>query len=243
VDDKGFLYDKAFLSFVNKLEKISLGSTQRKFLSIIAQKPISAYDIHKLIKKEIDIKNVRKTVNRLRDLGLIEIEDYYPRNAIRFQLTSRGLFHLICDGPIPESILDKYRNDIVLQNILFNSFELETIREWLNSGAPFYLAGYIQKCCQAILASIQNIKSLSEQYDLDMNDRSEHLSGFLQTSLSPALYEFIIRILISTDMAWQLDDPTLDVIPKIALARDKEFVARARSIKKSFLKGCNFFMV
>lgn len=163
---------------MSKLEKISLGEAQRKFLYIIAKKPISAYDIHSEIKKEIDIKNVRKTVNRLHKLGLIEIEGYYPRNAIRFKLTSYGLFQLLCDGPMPVSILDMYQNDIILQNILFESFELETIRAWMNLKAPFLLMVYVRKCYQAILTSLQDLKSLSKKHVLVKTERLEHFAGF-----------------------------------------------------------------
>ena len=238
-----------FLSYaqhVSKLEKISLGEAQRKFLYIIAKKPISAYDIHLEIKKEIDIKNVRKTVNRLHDLGLIEIEGYYPRNAIRFKLTSYGLFQLLCDGPMPISILDMYQNDIILQNILFDSFELETIRAWINLEAPMLLMQYVNKSCQAILSSIQNSKSLSKQYDLDKNRRFGHLVGFLQTSLSRVLYQFIIEILVTTAHPPKRSDESEalpDLIPKVALARDKKFLALASRVKKPFVEACEYFMI
>lgn len=232
-----------FLSFVSKLEKISLGEAQLRFLYIIARKPISAYDIHKEIKKEIDIKNVRKTVNRLHDLGLIEIEGKYARNAIRFKLTSYGLFQLLSYGPIPKSVFDMYQNDIVLQNILFNSFELETIRAWMNLEAPMLLVRYVNKRCRAILNSLDDLESLSKQYDLDKTERSDHLAGFLQTSLSPVLYNFIVEILVNTVRPVEEYGPTPDWIPKIALARDKKFLAIASSIKKNFLEGCEFFMI
>ena len=185
---------------MSKLEKISLGEAQRKFLYIIAKKPISAYDIHLEIKKEIDIKNVPKTVTRLHDLGLIEIEGHYPRNAVRFQITSNGLFQLLCDRPMPISILYMYQNDIILQNILFDSFELETIKMWMNLRAPFLLMVYVRKCYQAILTSIQNLKSPSKSKKgaLDKNERLGQFAFSLETSLSREFNDLIIDILVNT---------------------------------------------
>ena len=57
---------------------------------------------------------------------------------------------------------------------------------------------YVKKCYQAILASIQNSKSLSKQYVLGKNGTLGHLVFSLQTSLSREFYHFIIEILVNT---------------------------------------------
>jgi len=230
---------KGFLSQVTKYEKLSLGETQKIFLYIIAEKPISAYDIHLHIKKEIDIKNVRKTVSRLHDLGLIEVEGYYPRNAIRFRLTSHGLFQLLCDGPIPASILDMYKNDVIIQTILFEYFEEQTIVEWMNLEAPGLLAMYVHKCCQAILTSLQDLKSMTKEYgrikEFERN-KAKHLESFLNISLDSEIGKFLLQII-----AGRLTEEHF--IPKIALGRDKKFIALAKEMKKNFEDGCKDFMI
>lgn len=228
---------------MSKLEKISLGEAQRKFLYIIAKKPISAYDIHLQIKKEIDIKNVRKTVTRLHKLKLIEIEGHYPRNAIRFRITSYGLFQLLCDRPMPISILEMYKNDIILQTILFDSFELETIKTWMSLRAPFLLMVYVRKCYQAILTSIQNLRSPSKKDILNKNERLGQFAFSLETSLAREFNDLIIDILINTVRPVDEFGAASDWIPKVALAKDKKFLAIASSIKDVILEGCDYYMI
>ena len=144
---------------------------------------------------------------------------------------------------MPISILDMYQNDIILQNILFDSFELETIKTWMNLRAPFLLMVYVRKCYQAILTSIQNLKSPSKKDVLDKNERLGHFAFSLQTSLSREFNDFIIDILVNTVRPVDEFGAASDWIPKVALARDKKFLAIASSIKKVFLEGCDFYMI
>jgi hypothetical protein len=102
---------------------------------------------------------------------------------------------------------------------------------------------YVRKCYQAILTSIQNLRSLSKKNVLDKNERLENFAGFLQTSLSREFNDFIIEILVNTVRPLDEFGPTSDWIPKIALARDKKFLAIASTIKKVFLEGCDFYMI
>jgi hypothetical protein len=214
------------------------GSTQKKLLFYISKEPYSVYDLHPLINKkiDIDIKNVRKTVNRLHTLELIEIEGYYPRNAKKYRLTSYGLFQLLSSGPIPRSILDVYNDDIIVQTRLFQYFELDTIREWMNLQAPFLLARYVHRCCDAILSSLEESRSLTKKlYSTD-------LRYLLEKSIEREKFNFVFEILINSNKLKSIS-PDKDLIPEIALAKDSMFTASAQLIRKNIEDGCKHFEI
>ncbi len=232
-----------FLSEVANYECVLLGGRQGSFLYLFGDSPYSVYEIHLRIKKQIDIKNVRKTVNRLLSLGLIQIEGYYPRNAKKYQLTSYGLFQLLSNGQIPLSLASLYKDDIIIQTILFQYFDTKTIREWVELEAPFLLAQYLERSCQAILASLQKIRSMTRKYRGSrsfVSNRSEYLRSFLRESLSNEISKFIFAIVVGR---WEHRYPEDHIVPMIALAKDQKFIKLAQATRKMFEDGCRDFTI
>ena len=142
-----------------KYKEISLGNAQRMYIDLLSETPLSAYDIHSIIKKrkQIDIKNVRKTLYRLILLGLIEIEGHYARSAIKYRLTSQGLFHCLHSGHLSSRTLDLYNQDITLQTILYRYFEVETIKKF-DGVCMSFLGANIRKCIEWVLDCVEHYR-------------------------------------------------------------------------------------
>ena len=84
-------------------------------------------------------KNVFTTIQRLVELGLLEaVEGRFKRNAIKYKLTTRGLFkRLALNGwfAIHPIIWYNYRENIILQQtVLYRFFETRTIWNFRKAG-------------------------------------------------------------------------------------------------------------
>ena len=112
----------------------------------------------------------------------------------------------------------------------------------MNLRAPFLLMVYVRKCYQAILTSIQNLKSPSKK-NVDKNERLENFVFSLTTSLAREYNDFMIEILINTVRPVDKFGSASDWIPKVALGSDKKFLAIASRMKEVFLEGCDFYMI
>lgn len=108
--------------------------------------------------------NVRKRVNRLKELGLIEQmkEKHRYRNAINYMVTPHGLFHCLMIAGTRRIILplflEKYKDNVVLQNILYRFFELETLKYFNTLSRAQVLVGYLSTCCKSILEKIEDFR-------------------------------------------------------------------------------------
>lgn len=108
-------------------------------------------------------KNVHKRVKRLETLGLIEQipERRSKEREIKYKLTSRGLFEELLDFPWPDfSQKDPtdnvvvlplvYKDDIILQTILYQYFDLETVKKIMEIFGDLFFNGFIMNCCEGI---------------------------------------------------------------------------------------------
>ena len=70
---------------------------------------------------------MRKTLYRLIDLGLIEIEGDYARNAIKYRITFRGLFRVFCRGSyyMRMSTLELYKEDVPFKRLFIVTLNLK----------------------------------------------------------------------------------------------------------------------
>lgn len=114
------------------------------------------------ISDSISYKDVHKRVKRLETLGLIEPvqqqqeQKRSKRKVIKYKITSRGLFQdllgwTVCPNS-EKSIPLVYKNDIILQTLLYQFFEEDTVRELAHIflGDWFFME-YLRNCCQGIL--------------------------------------------------------------------------------------------
>jgi hypothetical protein len=223
-----------------------LGKSQFRFLSLISQCPLSASEIYPIIKKQIDIKNVRKILHRLLSLGLIEIEDHYPRNKIKYRLTSRGLFRLFCRGSyyMRMSALELYKEDVILQVILYRYFEIETIKEF-EEVAFGLLGAYISKCCDYIQKAFEDYTDWQEQEKLKQSpylyDR-ELLAYDIDQALKREIKNFVFQIITLSDSpGLKSQGYPPGIFPIRTLNNDGKFMEIFHNITSEFSKGCKNF--
>jgi hypothetical protein len=110
----------------------------------------------------IAYKDVHKGVKRLETLGLIEQNQHEQkrskRKVIQYKITSHGLFQdlLGFQGWQWPSYLDMpiqlvYKDDVILQTLLYQFFEEETVIRLTSVFGDWLFMDYLRKCCEGIL--------------------------------------------------------------------------------------------
>lgn len=139
----------------------NLGDIESLFLRRIADGYSSAYslflylkstDTHAhpyLHKKPMAYKNVNKRVRRLEELKLIEFEKKSGRNAKHYKLTTKGLWYIISDVRTYDTgLFIKYKDNIILQTLLYPYFGYETIQNCREfSSVHTLISQYLRECC------------------------------------------------------------------------------------------------
>ena len=260
------MVSKEFISEIKDYKTISLGSTERAFLLLILVGNSSAYKIFLHLKnpklttlKPMAYKNVHKRVKRLLSLGLIEeLDEKFKRNAINYRLTSRGIFQYLLTGNTIPFLLNKYqdKNNVIIQTILYQFFEEETMSKFLTMPRYFSLGDYLRKCCEGILKKLEEYRS--RRFKTDLRDE---IDTVIQNEIKNFVF-YIIMNIRETTVNYRLLDAkgreykrmSYDVIkdnwagndgkdhssffPNMALATDKKFIKLLLSIKKDFEDGC-----
>jgi hypothetical protein len=150
------LLKKGFLLGLMKCRRLSLGSGELRCLNAIASGPISAYGLYTLERKKIDIKNIRKTFKKIYSKELIEETGRkLPHNAKEYRLTFQGLFQYLLHNAANPIDLKRYSNDILLDTILYQFFDAETLDYFLTMFRVFRLNRYLRNCCEVILERIE----------------------------------------------------------------------------------------
>lgn len=243
---------KRFISEIQGCTRLSLGKTERMFLTFFclagdkAEKShltepwfghgLSAYKMFTELRgsdMSMTYKNVRKRIIRLLYLGLIEEikEERRYRRAIKYKATSLGLFQRFLnqqEDPVSISVLETHKGSIILQTILFKYFEYETIKEFRRYHALSYVTNYLTRCCEVILERIESLqrKNYSE------------LDGYLADSIiesliQPEAISLVFRIvLLSSVIVKDADDPNItSLFPLSTLANDKKFMGFLNDMK------------
>ncbi len=126
-------------------------------------------------KRTMTYPGVLKSIKSLEELGLIEQDGdgKGKRSAIMYKLTSLGLFRrLLSNSFVNINEVDKYRDDTILQTILYQFFEPETINKFHDERRGVLLYDYLKKCCQAISIWL-NINRISKMSSDDLSDEME----------------------------------------------------------------------
>jgi hypothetical protein len=269
------MVEDRFIFEVTNVERIRLGLTEECFLYKIGIcGSESAYGIFKSLKKTKSLKprvsvelefpvssmaykNVHKRVKRLESLGLIEKvpAKQFIHRAIKYRLTTSGIFQCL-QNPIISAIhvvTDKdkrYKENIIVQTILYQFFEPQTIKEFDFEPRLIFLGRYLQVCSRAILSKIEEFRSsrfkdkkkrLAEDLDAIINDEIKKFVFEIVTALRTK--ELIITRLDSyykkhtmreIDLALNSDLKHKTLYPMSALARDKKFIKLVKKIKMDF---------
>ena len=270
------MFQKGFMSEIRNYEKISLGETENLFINIFSVSnsktkgktsySYSAYEIFSILKKmgkPMAYKNVHKRVRRLHILGLIEEVEKSGRNAINYELTTRGLFErLMIPLAVDITFLEHNKKNVILQNILYRYFEEQTIHEF--GDASHHLAFYLKNCCQAILTGVKSLKpqlddldrrflewqqdlredklrpnfeELQKSYTEGMKDLiMEQIKNFILKIVSGAKYEYLER-----DKHEPREYST--AFPTEILKNDDRFIPILLEMKNDFDFGCKVLLL
>ena len=264
--------------------RIQLGNVEKGFIIMFfSHQPTTAYDIclewertkasterrpvsYDNVRK--GYKNVHKRVKRFKELKLIEeISRKYPKNAKPYRLTTRGLFQAFLLGVVGNlwdpnnSIFTMYRENSLLQILLYQYFEIDTIMKFNDLALPF-LSSYLQKCCEAILSKLEehrrdlyeygtekfpNEALKNEQYDRLKS--SAQLPGLLidiDLSLQDEMRNFIYEIVRHSALDYlnvnrdQTREP-VQTFPIPVLIKDEKFMDELYDVKRTFDEGCKLF--
>jgi hypothetical protein len=189
------------LSQIKPYRKIQLGEVEIFFIGLISEGAKSAYDIFTYLreltlqnKNPMAYTNVRKRVKRLEILRLIEVEKKHKRNAIRYRLTPYGLFQrlLLSIEPFentPIIILAKgMKESAILQTVLYQYFNEETVKAFVESWLSKHLADYLRESCEAIARKLDDWRSIPYNDDMPMA---------IDEVISIKIQNFIYQIVLS----------------------------------------------
>lgn len=235
---------------------MTLGQVERKFL-IFLSGPKTAYSIWSMLENyakpwnRMAYKNVHKRVVRLHELGLIkQVEGKFKRGAKPYRVTSRGLLELlIVRGTTVGDFgiwTPSYDDDIILQTILYQFFEVETIRQFsqFSFSARQRLNKYLAKCSETVLKTVEDIRDLSYvEYIEDW--KHGRPSGSKERSLAPD-FRLVTALLMNRVITNEAKEFIFQIVcesskgslfPTTILAEDKRFNKIFSEIKRDFHQG------
>lgn len=263
-----YVVEKRYMSEIRNYKKLSLGETENLFINIFSTPnySYSAYEIFSILKKSprpMAYKNVHKRVKRLDTLGLIREVEKSQRNAIKYELTTRGLFERLLIPNVDLTFLERNKESVILQNILFRFFEEITIHEI--GEAMKYLRIYLHNSCYAILTLAETQKPKLDELDKEYEQWKEtwfkgklepnwnefygSYSDKMEDLIMGQIKNFIIRIVESTKFEY-LDrkhlkkEPReyLNPFPSELLRSDVKFIPILKDMKNDFNDGCKILL-
>jgi hypothetical protein len=229
-----------FMSEIRNYKKLSLGEAEQLFIILFAQNSFSAYGLWLQMKitKPMSYKNVFMKIQRLLELGLLEpLEGKFKRKAIKYRLTTRGLFERLTltgwDALYPIMWYD-YRDNVILQTILYRFFKSKTVWKFREAGygsVATLVNDYLRKCCEGLLKLAKG-NLTPKQHDV------EHL-------LRTELRDLILKIVIMSSMDEVNWDRKEKASPNenayMTLRGDKEFSAYLLELREDFDRGYKRF--
>lgn len=265
-----------FANVIFHFKDMQLGPVEEQFLSIISQWNISAYGIFLMLRDQeakgqrtnisgMPYGNIHKRIQRLRILGLIEVEGKYPRNETKYKITSRGLFKLMLDYGIPHYALLKNNNDIILRTLLFQFFEVETIKKFITIPRENAIQDYFRNISNAIVKKMKELRKLeiwhgpevvSEIEDVIIREIEQFVFLIIVPwKASPINYWQKTRMeLYKNEKLWSersgfdLEEDNngpnyKELFPKPVLMKDRKFLTILKEMKHNFDKGCKDYLV
>jgi hypothetical protein len=262
-----------FAKIVFHLNTIQLGPVGEEFLNIISQWTISAYGIFLILRDKVDKRtkisgmqygNIHKRIQRLQTLGLIEVEGKYSRNEKKYKITSYGLFKLMLDYGLAHYALLQNKDDIILQTLLFQFFEVETIKKFITIPRVYAICDYLRNISNAIVKKLEELRKLdiihgpqvvSEIEDLILREieqfvfliivhwKASPINYWNKTLLNPYKNKKLWFTRSSFDLEEDENGPNYsELFPKPALMKDKKFMKVLKEIKDNFEEGCKDYL-
>ena len=253
-----------------------LGSTEQYFLYLVSISPISASGIltelqyvrqgeprsKKKQKTPMGYSNVHKRVKRLEDLKLIEFEGEYSRNEIKYKITSHGLFQLMLRAGLGIEGILANNDDILVQTLLYQFFEMETIKQFITVPRRMVLKNYLRSCSNAILKKLEELNAAPYEFS-----PHEILPSF-ENLILREIQKLVFLIVVQSRATALTEDPDQELgylndrgiwnatysndndqnikersalFPNQALMNDRKFMEMLSEIVKEFDNGCKVF--
>jgi len=249
--------------------RISLGPREEQFLGmiIVSQGSASAYSIYSELNDgetdngkarklpeirtphtdSMSYKNVHKRIKRLQTLELIEPvqEQKQKGKEIKYKPTSRGLFQELLGfewyGSSMVTPLN-YKDDIIIQTILYRYFEFETIEVLMEIFGPSLFHDFVTKCCEEIQQRVEGVlNELEYEYPRYYSDKKVIASFFhAESPTSKSIDEIIrneARNLIPEIVRECAKMRYNDNFPNPQLLRDEKFKELLEEAKNEFYEG------
>jgi hypothetical protein len=188
---------------------------------------------------------IQSLATRLINYGLVEERKIRLSRGLRkYKLTSLGIFHILCEtssySPI---LLKKYRENIVLQTILYSFFEEETVS---SSTARLYgvITDYLRQCCRRTAATMEDIHSSSN--DEYVKEMTKNLALELEWNAKSLAFKVAIIYTESNIMASNPKSESGDASftyfelehrMKEILSKDKKFMFLLNKVKEELGEG------
>jgi hypothetical protein len=119
-------------------------------------------------------KDDQSTLLKLQEMQFIEeTEGKFFSSSTSYKLTELGIFYLLLEmEEYPPVLLTKYTESIVLQTLVYQYFEIQTIKRCT---ASMYseISKYLRQCCTSTIARLHSLKSSPSEND--SNERVREL--------------------------------------------------------------------
>ncbi len=119
-------------------------------------------------------KGDQSTIMKLQEMQLIEEgEGKFFSGSTNYKLTDQGIFYLLSElEEYPPVLMIKYPESIVLQTLIYQFFNVQTIKRCT---ASMYseITKYLKQCCSATITRLDSLKSSPTEDDL--NERIKEL--------------------------------------------------------------------
>ncbi|MFZ0513261.1 MAG: hypothetical protein WAM14_16750 [Candidatus Nitrosopolaris sp.] len=246
-----------YLAEISKYERLEkLGEIERSsFFKIMnAYHPASYLKLRR--HREPYNKDEHNAIKRLQEYNLVEVQDKrksFLGSETFYVLTTYGLFYIFSNLlSYPPQLLTRYQRNIVLNTLLFQYFEVDTIER---STARFYsvITQYLQECCRTTLHRINTIKKSTAAPPTNMNVKDgERHAKILESDLQwhakviafklGVMYsESNILVMVNSDDVVN-DSATvamydLESTMKTILSKDKRFMQLLKVVQGDFGYG------
>ena len=141
--------------------------------------------------------------------------------------------------------MELYKEDVLLQTILYRYFEFETIKEF-QEGAFALLGAYISKCCDYMQKGFEHYTDWQEQEKLKQSlyiyDK-KLLAGDIDQAIKREIKNFVFQIitLSNSEGLTNREGYPPGIFPIGTLNNDKKFTEIFEDITSEFNEGCKNF--
>jgi DNA-binding PadR family transcriptional regulator len=237
-----------YMSEVLQYKRISLSDADNRSLKSIMGEPKSAYRVFSFLKDQgypIAYKNVHSRIKRLENDMLIEKNHgKFKRRAIKYQLTTQGLFYLLSQfieykfGIYWSELWQYYSDNIIIKTLVLPYFEIETLmRAGFNLSSS--LLSYLRQCYQITLDGRDYIKQI-DQDDYTVKSAIKSLKRELELEAKEMAFSLMTRpkstfgVSLAIFNRMEIKRTGKTGVESRQLGRDKRFMKLLREVKKDF---------